>query len=385
MRSPRLAGLLEATGRPDADRLWAELTAAGTPLVEPWDDGHSLVTFLWRGAAERVRTWWNIDVALTRIPGTDIWHGSEVFPDTLRTLYALVQGDTQELPRTPGDTGPAQLDRDNPLAVHFEADPADPTDSSCWASELRLPASPRSPWTTPRPQVPAGRLSSDEFRAGRPVTTYLPYGVEADGLPVLVMFDGYNAQTVLRVPTILDNLIAEGRVPPMAALLVRGRDEHRLRDLTPGPALDELIDELMPWAETTWGIGSPYGDNLVAGQSRGGLVATHLGLRRPDLFRGVIAQSASFWWPAPADGEPGRLIRDAERLAHPDVRYFLDVGRLESAPTAGEAPSQLEVVRRMRDTLRARHCHVTYAEYDGGHDYVNWRHNLPEALIALSQ
>ncbi|MBL7259351.1 alpha/beta hydrolase-fold protein [Paractinoplanes lichenicola] len=383
MRSPRLTGLLEATT--SKDRLWAELTAAGTPLIEPWDDGHSLVTFLWRGEAERVRAWWSIDVPLTRIPGTDIWHGSEVFPATLRTIYSLVQGDTKDLPRSPDDTGPAQLDRDNPLTVHFEADPADPSDYGCWASELRLPAAPRSPWTKPRPEVPDGRLTSAQLRPDVPVTTYFPYGVEPDGLPVLVMFDGYNAQTLLRVPTILDNLIAEGRLQPMAALFVRGRDENRLRDLTPGPAVDDLIDELMPWAESTFGLGSPYGENLVAGQSRGGLVATHLGLRRPDLFRAVIAQSASFWWPAPAEGEPGKLIRDAERLAHPDVRYYLDVGRMESAPGPSQAPSQLDTVRRMRDTLRERHCQVTYAEYDGGHDYVNWRYLLPEALIALSE
>lgn len=398
MRSPRLTGLLEASGRPDADRLWAELTAAGTPLIEPWDDGQCLVTFLWRGnptgdQAERngpagqgdqesVRAWWDIDVSLTRIPGTDIWHGSEVFPSDLCTIYALVPGDTEELPRTPDD---ARLDHGNPLTVHFEADPGDPTDTSHWASELRLPGAPRSPWTTPRPGVPAGRLVHDEFRPGVPITTFLPYGVEPAGLPVLVMFDGYEAQTVLRVPTVLDNLIAAGRLEPMAALLVRGRAGNRRRDLTPGPALDNLVEELTEWAESRFGIGSPMGDNVVAGVSRGGLVATHLGLRRPDLFRGVIAHSGSFWWPARADGTPGRLIRDAERLAHPDVRYYLDVGLLESSPGPASGLSQLDTVREMRDVLLSRHCKVTYTEYAGGHDYVNWRHNFPEALLAVTE
>ncbi|GID28237.1 alpha/beta hydrolase [Paractinoplanes brasiliensis] len=382
MRSPRLTGLIEATDPPDADRLWAELTAGGTPLIEPWDDGHCLVTFLWRGRAERVRAWWDIDVSLTRIPGTDVWHGSEVFPNDLRTIYALVRDDVEELPTTPGD---ARLDHGNPLTVPFEADPGDPTDVSRWASELRLPAAPRSPWTTPDPGNPAGRLTHGEFRPGVAITTYLPYGVQPDGLPVLVMFDGHEAQTVLRVPTVLDNLIAAGRLEPMAALFVHGRQENRSRDLTPGPPLEKLVEESLEWAGSRSGVGSPMGDNLVAGVSRGGLVATHLGLRRPDLFRGVIAHSASFWWPPRADGTPGTLIRDAERLAHPDVRYYLDVGLLEGRPGAASGLSQLEVVREMRDVLLSRHCRVTYTEYSGGHDYVNWRHNFPEALLAVAE
>jgi enterochelin esterase-like enzyme len=36
----------------------------------------------------------------------------------------------------------------------------------------------------------------------------------------------------------------------------------------------------------------------------------------------------------------------------------------------------------MRDALRSRDCPVTYVEFPGGHDYVNWRHNFAEALLA---
>ncbi|MBM2616519.1 DUF3327 domain-containing protein [Actinoplanes sp. LDG1-06] len=384
MRSPRITGLLE-NNTDDTDRLWAELTAAGTPLMEPWGHGRTLVTFLWRGEADRVRAWWNIDVPLTRLPGTDIWHGSEVFPSDLRTIYGLVLGDTEDLPARPDDRGPAQLDRDNPRSVFFEADPDDPTDASSWASVLQLPEAPRSPWTRPHPGIPAGALTTAWFRPDVPVTAYFPYGIEPDDLPILVVFDGYLGQTLMRIPTVLDNLIAEGRIHPTAALFVRGRDETRLRDLTPGPHVGAFADELLPWARTRWGIGSPTGDNVAAGQSRGGLVAAHLGLTRPHLFTGVIAQSGSFWWPAPPEGVPRQLIRDAARQAVPRVRYFLDVGRMETMPGPDNAPSQLDTVREMRDALRSRDCDVTYLEYSGGHDYVNWRHNFPEALIAVTR
>jgi hypothetical protein len=60
------------------------------PLVEPYDDGHSLVTFVWRGEAESIRAWHSIEVELTRIPGTDLRRGCEVFPSDLRIIYALI-------------------------------------------------------------------------------------------------------------------------------------------------------------------------------------------------------------------------------------------------------------------------------------------------------
>jgi enterochelin esterase-like enzyme len=198
---------------------------------------------------------------------------------------------------------------------------------------------------------------------------------------VVLVFDGYLGQTVMAIPTALDNLIAAGRIPPMAALFVRGRDEFRDRDLTPGPALEQMVTaELLPFARQTWNVGTPPG-NIAAGMSRGGLAAASLALARPDVFSAAIAHSGSFWWPADS---PGRLIREAARTASPSTRFFLDVGRLETSEGPGGVPSQLSVCRDMRDALTARGCPVTYVEYSGGHDYVNWRHNFPDALIAVT-
>ena len=388
MLSPRISALLDDPAPEAVDRFWAEVTAAGTPLIEPHDDRRKLVTFVWRGEAESVRAWHNFDVPLVRVPGTDLWYGSEVFPADLRTIYCLVHGDTRRTPLTRTETGPSLLDPGNPHTFYLPADPDDPTDVDGWASVLELPAAPPSPWTDTRPGTPTGRLEVGAFASAAfgydvRVTAYLPPGADPAGLPVLVVFDGYVGQTMMRMPVVLDNLIAAGRIAPMAALFVRGRDEHRMRDLTPGPAIERLVaDELLPWARDRWKVGSPGGDNAVAGMSRGGLAAAHLGLSRPDLFRAVIAHSGSFWWPSPGAGEPGRLIRDAARVARTDVRFFLDVGLMETMAGPGGAPSQLVACRAMHEALRDRGCPVTYVEYAGGHDYVNWRHNFAEALIA---
>jgi enterochelin esterase-like enzyme len=360
--------------RADPEGFWRE-HGCRSPLVEPWDDGHVLVTFLWRGEAERTTAWWNIDVPLDRIPGTDVWHGSQVFPSDLRTIYRLTHEDGR----------PSHLDPGNDRVIRFAADPYDPTGRDTAASLLELPDAAGDPWSESRPDVTAGSIETERLPAtGRPVTIYRPAGVDPAGRPTLVAFDGWPAQTVMDMPTALDNLIAAGRIPPMTALFVHAREASRDDDLVPGPAIAHMVaDQLLPWARDRWGIGSPDGGNVVAGMSRGGLVAAYLGLCRPDLFGGVIAHSGSFWWPAPGDGEPRQLIRDVPGLRRSGVRLFLDVGRMETMAGPGGAPSQLSVCREMRDTLRAHGYAVTYVEFTGGHDYLNWRHNFPEALVAV--
>jgi enterochelin esterase-like enzyme len=37
----------------------------------------------------------------------------------------------------------------------------------------------------------------------------------------------------------------------------------------------------------------------------------------------------------------------------------------------------------MRDALTSRGYEVTYAEYSGAHDYVNWRRTFADGLLAL--
>jgi enterochelin esterase-like enzyme len=271
----------------------------------------------------------------------------------------------------------------------FPGDPLDPDDGDCWASILELPAAPKDLWSPTKPGVRPGSLTSLRFDSpvlGHevPLTLYLPPGVPADDLPVLVVFDGNLAHTVLRVPTVLDNLIAARRIPPTAALLVHNFDRRRTQDLTPGPRLATFVaDELLPWAQIAARVGSP-GRNLVAGMSYGGLAATYLGLSRPDVFSGVISHSGSYWWPMPADGEPGRLIRDLARYPSSPVRFYLDVGILETQSVAAGVPSQVDLCRAMRDGLRSQGRKVTYAEYTGAHDYINWRRTFPEGLQAVT-
>ncbi|ASW54883.1 alpha/beta hydrolase-fold protein [Plantactinospora sp. KBS50] len=394
--SPRIARLLRdlSTGRDQAlAEFWRELAVAGTPLVERVDADSALVTFLWRGEAAQTVTGWGVDVRLTRVPGTDLWYGSQRLPSDLCTLYYLRHG----AERIPGDargTGPTHVDPLNHHPVRFPRDRADPYDQDCWASLLELPAAPADRWSRPRPGVPRGTLLRTTLRSRalgghRRIAVHRPAGRPRGPLPVLVVFDGHLSHQMLRIPTIMDNLLAAGRVPPTVTLFVTAPSGlRRFRELRPGGAIRTFVlRELLPWAQRRWQLTADPRQRVIAGSSLGGLAAAYLGLTAPETFGGVLAQSGSFWWPAPPDApfprEPEWLTHTyAGRPARP-VRWYLDVGDRETHSPRADGLDQLAVNRRFRDMLLARGHEVTYAEYRGAHDYVNWRRTFPHGIAAL--
>ncbi|SDT49596.1 alpha/beta hydrolase-fold protein [Actinoplanes derwentensis] len=362
--------------------LWTEITASGLPVIEPRDDGQCLVTFLWRGDAIGTRLCWGLWDELTRLPGTDIWYLARVLPADLRTVYYLAHDDDPATPATSGGSGLRHVDPGNPRRVHFPADPVDPADQEGWASLLELPGAPAEPWLGVAASSVAGQpeiLHSEAFGGDRHLTIHRP----GTGQPVLVVFDAYNAQKVLRIPETLENLTAAGRIPPLTTIFVHLPDDTRDDHLSAVPEMrDFLSGELMPWAATHLGAPLDGGRNLIAGASRGGLAAVWGALELPELFGAAISQSGSFWW-APPGEDPEWLTRRVTAVPPAGTRFYLDVGILEDRPLPGGS-TMVQVSRRMRDALRARGFDVTWSEYTGAHDYVNWRRTFADGLLAVT-
>lgn len=388
--SPRLEQLrraLETNGPAALESFWRDVCAQGTPLVEPSGDGTCQVTFLWRGEAETTRIEWGVTLPLRRMAGTDLWHGTVVLPAGLRTVYYIAHDAADGVPRHSGG-GPTHIDAANHHPFLFPGDPRDPTDADNWASLLELPLAPAEPWLTP-PATP-GRtvdavLDSTALGGPRHVGIHLPVGVEPAGLPLLLVFDGNLSRTVLGIPTTVDNLIAAGRIAALAVVLVHTPDALRDQELSPNQSIvDHIADEVLPWAYRGWGVGAGPRDNVIAGASLGGLVASHVALCRPDLFGAVISQSGSYWWPRLANGEPEWLTRRYAEEPARSLRFYLDVGTWEDGPGPDSGPSQVAVNRRFRDTLRERGYTVAYHEYTGAHDYVNWRRTFADGLLAVA-
>lgn len=365
---------------------WQHVTRQGTPLRETTADGHVLLTFLWRSnTREEVRLLWPSPGINTRrfqhLPGSDLYYLSLEVKPGLRAAYQIAPGlaDLQQAPRDvlrqavrkAARTDPLNIAGDTPLPGH---------------SLVELPGAPAQPWLQPRPQVARGtleRIEYDSLRLGnqRQLTLYRPPRFQTDhpGYPLLVIFDEQAYRDQVPTPTILDNLIAAGRIPPVVAVLVgNGPGDSRARELPCDSAFGEMLShELLPWLQQQLPLSDDPAKRLLAGSSYGGLAAACLAYRYPQLFGQVLAQSGSFWWGP--EQQPQWLIERLRQSPRLPVRFYLEAGLLEEAGADGILGSSRTLAKVLADKGYA----VEYREFNGGHDYAAWRGSLADGLEYL--
>jgi len=247
------------------------------------------------------------------------------------------------------------------------------------SGELVLPDAPAQPWNAVRANVPHGQLTELAVGAHR-ATVYAPPGYDAKRTyPLLVAFDRDWYTTDIPGPTILDNLIADRRIPPMLAVFVgQSPPPERTNELANNAAfLAYVADQLLPAVRATWSATADPQQTVVCGASTGGLASAFFALRRPDVFGNVLSQSGALW----RDDE--WLTRQYAASPRLRVRFVVQVGVLERWATPGNGPSMLDTNRRLRAVLEQKGYELHYQEMPGGHDPVSWRGGLADGLIAL--
>jgi enterochelin esterase-like enzyme len=268
-------------------------------------------------------------------------------------------------------------------AVHlYPADAEVPDDVELRVSLIELPGARPWRWSVeqdvPRGATELHRVASPLLGNERRVWTYTPPDYDpANTYPLVVCFDGqaYTTEAYVPLPTVLDNLIAAGAIPPVVAVLPdSGGYDMRSRELQlHEPFVEFLTDELLPWAHERLSFADDPARTVVAGSSLGGLAAAFCGLRRSDLFGLVLSQSGAFSRGLPAE------FAATDRLP---LRFYLDVGAYETI-TFERFSSLYHANLHMRDVLVAKGYDVTFQEYPGGHDYFWWRETIADGLIAL--
>lgn len=362
---PRVPSPTDVLARADASARW--------PLVEPAGDGSCVVTFLWRDAqADQVLLWANrltdeTDLAATlldQVPGHDLWHGSYRMDSDWRASYSfLVKAVGQDAPWiVPGGQVAlrAALDRGR-------RDPRNPDTSSSRLgfvhSVVSLPDAPPQPWVARRPEVPAGRLEHHVGPDGRDTWLHDPPGCSVDApLPLVVVLDGEVWVDRHSLPTTLDNLLADGAIPPVRAVLlgsggVASRWEELGADASGAAA---LIERTATWAAARRGVS---GECVVMGQSLGGLAALRVVLTRPDLVSGVVSHSASLWQDDLTGLVGGAAHTARIYLSHGTQEWLLD-------------PLHRALAARLRDEGAT----FTAVPVNGGHDYAWWRGGVADGL-----
>jgi sugar lactone lactonase YvrE len=209
------------------------------------------------------------------------------------------------------------------------------------------------PDSQPQPDVPKGVLTRHvlapgKFFPGTPHTyqVYVPAQYEASRPVASMIFldgSGYAGNNV-RVPVVLDNLIAKRDVPPMIAIFVdpgimpaRSEDaQNRYERIFEYDSLTPrfssfLIEELIPEIAKTYNLSKDPNDHGIAGISTGGVGAFVAAWNRPDQFRRVITWVGSFGNFRGADRLPGLIRRTEPR----PIRAFMQTGRQDLVNYAG--------------------------------------------------
>lgn len=396
--SPAIAAVREPA---DAAAFWARVAVTGAPLVEPGPDPTDpvTVTFLWRSATAReVEMNWPVwtpdrrENHLRRLGDSDIWYRTVTLPPGTRLSYQIAVDPVR------GASGDREAYRQG-LRAALRPDPLNRVRMGEY-SLLELPGAVPQPYVAARPGLPRGRLAVEHFHnagTGRTyeVTLYRPPGVPDDRpTPMVVVFDAERYLTDIPTPTILDNLIADGAIPPVSAAMIRNADPRsRGQDLACNTGFaDMLARYFMPWVRTRLRLTGDPGQIVLAGSSYGGLISTCAALRHPGSFGAVLSQSGSYWWDPPGaapatsagDHHVIRQVRDAAPLP---IRFYLDAGLLERRPGPDDGPDNRDSIlltnRALAATLRDRGYNVTFHPFAGGHDDAAWRGTLSDGLIHL--
>jgi enterochelin esterase family protein len=341
---------------------------------------------------------------MARLGETDVWYKTIKVDRKMRLAYTLAPNAARLHPFS------LAIDNDA-ITMSAAAARPDPLNPKRWRvdpqsvdapeyrgqSVLEMPDAPPQLWIANRPGVPVGRVEKHQFKSAaldneREIAVYLPpqYSPHAEPYPLIVLFDEDPYLSLIPTPTILDNLISEARIPPVVALLVGNAPGSRDRELPCNPKFGQaLVTELLPWAHRQYNFTSDPHHTVVAGSSFGGLAAACAGLWHPETFGNVLAQSGSFHWtPPPASdttdssSEPNWVARQFISSPRKPLRFYLEAGSAEFNATGGPE-AILACTRTLRDVLRAKGYEVHFHEFEGGHDYLNWRGTLADGLITL--
>jgi enterochelin esterase family protein len=257
----RLIGDIKLRGNDAVEAFWDEVAKVGAPLVEQIavDGKSSYVTFVWCGDGDTRNVAVIDGVAvgiggadpaqslMARVPDSDIWYRTYVVRNDGRFHYWLSPNDSLES---------LELDKRNSSP---RPDPLNPRRMPIGPTYVELKDAPVAPETIER-EVPTGAILEVDFHSDllgndRRIAVYTPPGATPGELrgsyPLLIVFDGWAYQSLVPVPTILDNLIQDGVIPPTVAIFMAHPDRNSELGASRN-FVRFLANELVPWAQRTY-------------------------------------------------------------------------------------------------------------------------------------
>jgi enterochelin esterase-like enzyme len=236
----------------------------------------------------------------------------------------------------------------------------------------------------------------------RAITVYVPHQyVPGTAAPFIVTHDGPKmGNPDMSLPHVLDNMIAQHRVPAMVAIMIangggdaQGSERGLEYDTMSGKFAEFIEAEVLPLVENNCSVKltkDPDGRATMGGSS-GGAAALEMAWYHPDLYHLVISYSGTFvnqQWPFNPE-TPGGAWEFHEKLipqsgARP-LRIWLEVGDrdlLNPNVMRDGMHDWVAANNRMATVLKAKGYHYQYVyAVNAGHvDRAAKNQTLPEAL-----
>jgi enterochelin esterase-like enzyme len=307
-------------------------------------------------------------------------------PWAVRLLSDLT--DWQKLPVPVQDLAPFEIPDDAYFEYAYEdaegtrrPDPVNPNPrlNPWWDFACNLPG----PDYRPDPDVvvdgikPRGRVlrmtvESKILNQTRHLLVYSPAGLADAELPLILFNDGKAYYGWGRTPQVMDRLLERDEIVP--AHLVFVPPSERTKEYAFNPAYRRfLTEELLPAVENRVACN---GRRTLWGASLGGLLGAMLAFERPDLFEGVVTQSAAFLFsPDMEFGNPfagnESFLKDLAGGDPLRLWWHLDCGSLEWLKGSND---------RVAAALKEAGADLTYTVRPAGHNWVNWRNGLADGL-----
>jgi enterochelin esterase-like enzyme len=333
------------------------------------------VAFIYQGKAKSV-VWmgdfngWGYDKAFQnqgkKIGNSNIWLLKASFPKNARLDYKILIDGNNWI-----------LDPVNPHQQWSGVGGGSPN------SELRMPEWKEDQEQETRTDIAHGTVKTDLLFNSKILkyqinySVYLPAGYEKVGkLPVIYVTDGYEYMhpQLGNMITVLDNLIAEKKMKPIAAVFVDHREpvnrsnNRRMQELAMSSQyLEFFTKELLPEIEKNYPVTKDAKQRGIMGTSMGGLTATYFAFTKPDVFGLAGIQSPAFW-------TKPQIYQLCSNPASPTMKISMTSGLIND--TSKES-------RKMKEVLEASSCVYNYREVNEGHSWGNWRNLIDDVLIDL--
>ncbi|HEU0294164.1 MAG TPA: alpha/beta hydrolase-fold protein [Anaerolineales bacterium] len=242
-----------------------------------------------------------------------------------------------------------------------------------------MPQTMPSPFSVRRADVPVGALTNhrvetrwlrDDYE--REIFLYRP--PVRKPVPLVVVYDGQDYLQRGKLASMVDNLMADGRIQPIAMAFLPNAGRWRSVEYACSDAtllwLDQVVLPLAKEKLNLVDVDAQPGAFGVLGASLGGTMSLYTGLRMPDVFGRVLTQSGAFM----IEGRDFAVVDLVRHGQAQNINIWMDVGQLDVL---------LADNQKMHSLLQEKNYLVTYREFSGGHNYTAWRDDLWRGLEAM--